>query len=209
MKINKTDDKNIFFIGDTHFYHKNVILYDDRPFKDDNGLPDIQLMNEELIKNWNRVVKKTDVVFHLGDVVFGGVEKTKEIVDQLNGEIHLIMGNHDSFKIMNKIGRFSSISDRLNLYIKTDSSKKGLLFILDHFAILSWDKQHKGSIHLHAHSHGSLMKSEIDWVREDYYKRKVIDVGCMNLNYTPISYDEVIEIMDKREIINVDHHNNK
>ncbi|SRR6266568_6227558 len=52
---------NIWIIADTHFYHENIKKYQDRP--DD--------FNEQIIKNWNRLVKYDDVVIHLGDVIFG------------------------------------------------------------------------------------------------------------------------------------------
>lgn len=78
-----------FIIADTHFGHKNIIHYENRPFIDED------VMDEVLIKNWNDTVSKEDVVYHLGDVSFRNKEKTKEIMNQLNGKKTLIMGNHD------------------------------------------------------------------------------------------------------------------
>ena len=210
IKMNKTDKKNIFFISDPHFYHSKVIIYDNRPFWDDYGKPDVLAMNEKLIENWNSVVGKDDVVFILGDIVWGGLEKHLEILYRLNGELHSVLGNHDSYKLLLKTQRFTSINHKVNLYVKTDPSKKGgQLFVLDHFANLVWDKHHRGSIHLHGHSHGSLMSSPIEYISKHYYKRRVMDVGCNNIDYTPISYDEVMEIMENKGIQPVDHHRGK
>jgi calcineurin-like phosphoesterase family protein len=80
---------SVFIISDTHFFHKNIIQYENRPFQD------VEEMNDILIKNWNNIVKKNDKVFHLGDVSFSNKEKTKEIICKLNGYKILIMGNHD------------------------------------------------------------------------------------------------------------------
>ena len=55
-------------------------------------------MNEQLIINWNNVVPKDGVVFHLGDFQFGGSALFQRIFPRLNGEIHLILGNHKIFK---------------------------------------------------------------------------------------------------------------
>lgn len=83
----------VFFISDTHFLHNNIKKYCARP---DN-------FNKLIIENWNKVVSSNDYVFHLGDVSAGlskhkdGYNKLKKIMNLLNGEKHLIRGNHDYF----------------------------------------------------------------------------------------------------------------
>lgn len=79
----------IYFISDTHFNHSNIIEYCNRPFND------IKEMNDTLINNWNSVVKKDDIVYHLGDFALADEEKLKELYSKLNGTIILIRGNHD------------------------------------------------------------------------------------------------------------------
>lgn len=82
-------NNRILLTSDTHFSHKNIIEYEDRPYKD------IEEMNESLILNWNSVVRNTDTVYHLGDFGFGNVSMFKPIVSRLNGKKKLIIGNHD------------------------------------------------------------------------------------------------------------------
>ena len=79
----------LYVTSDTHFNHKNIIKYCNRPFND------IYEMNEALINNWNSVVTQNDIIYHLGDFGFGTKEELQEIFDRLNGEKYLIMGNHD------------------------------------------------------------------------------------------------------------------
>lgn len=52
-------------------------------------------MNEKLVENWNRVVPEDGTVFHLGDFAFGGSALWNSIIPRLNGQIYLIIGNHD------------------------------------------------------------------------------------------------------------------
>ena len=47
----------IFMISDPHFWHQNIIKYENRPF--DNT----EQMNKTIIKNWNKVVERDDEVF--------------------------------------------------------------------------------------------------------------------------------------------------
>lgn len=79
----------IFLVSDTHFNHTNIIKYCDRPFKD------ITEMNNAIINNWNSIISKEDIVYHLGDFGLGNFDELKKIFDKLNGKKYLIMGNHD------------------------------------------------------------------------------------------------------------------
>jgi len=80
--------KNTYFTSDTHFGHKNIIGYTNRPYKS------VFDMDEDIIKNWNNTISKTDLVFHLGDFSF----QSDLYVHRLNGKIILIKGNHDNNK---------------------------------------------------------------------------------------------------------------
>lgn len=74
---------NIWFTSDTHFSSIRTLELSKRPFKT------VEEMDETLIKNWNSVVGKDDIVYHLGD--FGAYS----IVNKLNGKINLIFGNYE------------------------------------------------------------------------------------------------------------------
>ena len=82
----------LYLISDQHFGHKNMIDYENRPFKD------VDEMYEILIKNWNSIVTKGDTVICLGDFSFYNKEITTQIISQLKGRKELILGNHDRRK---------------------------------------------------------------------------------------------------------------
>lgn len=200
----KIETQNIHFISDFHIGHKNILKFDNRPFKD------LDEMHDSLIKNWNSVVNNTDIVFYLGDLSMRSNSMVKWFVEQLNGDIHFFMGNHDRYRDIRNLNRFVKIwgDDNVQgsgkIQVKDDTVKGGYQHIeLSHYPILSWNKHHHGAYHLHGHCHQSLTKNpDMNW----YYKRKVIDVGCNGLHYTPISYKNLKKIMDSKEIYKIDHH---
>ena len=193
----KLDHQNVWFTSDLHFCHANVIKYDGRPYKN------VEEMNESLIENWNHYIDKDDVVFYLGDLSFDRSGKqTQEIVNRLNGKIHYVLGNHDDERDIRKLGRFETISDYINLSVPDkDNTRKRQGIMMMHYPILSWDKAHHGDWHLHGHSHQSLVKQN-----PEYYKRKVLDMGCNGWDYCPVHYTDIKQIMINREIERVDHH---
>jgi calcineurin-like phosphoesterase family protein len=87
--------EKIYLVADLHFGHKNIIEYENRPFKD------IFSMDKEISSNWNAVVSNKDKIFVLGDVSFHGKERTKNIISKLNGHKILVMGNHDRGRSIN------------------------------------------------------------------------------------------------------------
>lgn len=75
--------------SDTHFNHKNIIKYCNRPFRS------LQEMHYYIIRNWNSIVKPNDLVFHLGDFAMKYGEDIKTLVNSLKGIKVIILGNHD------------------------------------------------------------------------------------------------------------------
>jgi calcineurin-like phosphoesterase family protein len=160
-----------FFTADTHFNHANIIKFCHRPFGD------VLAMNETLIDNWNRVVKPSDTVYHLGDFGFG---EFKYILDSLNGRIILLRGSHDKDTLV-YADRFERISSLLEIDLG------GHHIVLCHYCLRVWSRSHFNSWHLYGHSHGRLEPIGKSW-----------DVGVDNNNFAPVSYYQIEEIMAKR-----------
>jgi calcineurin-like phosphoesterase family protein len=80
----------IYFVGDTHFGHKNILTY-----CPGRGFDTVEAMNEGLVENWNTPVTDDDEVYHVGDVAFMNQADTKAICLRLKGHKTLILGNHD------------------------------------------------------------------------------------------------------------------
>lgn len=185
-------EKKVWFTSDSHFGHKNIIRFSNRPF--DN----VDEMNEELIKAWNRVVDYNDDVYHLGDFALTNSDKTHSILERLNGNIHLITGNHE--KSVLKSGKckekFVWIKPYHEMYVEKQ------FIVLCHYGMRVWNKSHHKSWMLYGHSHDSM---------EDKVWGRSMDVGVDSANrilaeFRPFSYSEIFRIMSKREHNPVDHH---
>ena len=81
-----------FYISDSHFYHENL-----NAKMDNRGFESVEAMNEHMIAQWNKKVRKNDEVVILGDFSIEKGEKTNEILHRLNGKKYLIIGNHDRY----------------------------------------------------------------------------------------------------------------
>jgi calcineurin-like phosphoesterase family protein len=89
-------DQKIFVVSDTHFDHANIIDFSNRPFRHRNGWRDVESMNRTLVSNWNHTVNSNDIVFFLGDFVYGrGSRSPGYWLRHLNGRKIMIRGSHD------------------------------------------------------------------------------------------------------------------
>ena len=173
----------LFFTADHHFGHDNIIKFCNRPFSD------VREMNQVLIEKWNSKIKKNDTVYHLGDFGYGYKENIASILDQLNGKIHLIVGNHEKPALQNP-NKFVWIKDYYELKVKDADCKNGYQnIVLFHYAMRVWRSDFRGSWHLYGHSHGNL---------PDLEDRLCFDIGVDCHDFYPLSYEEVKAIMQTK-----------
>lgn len=141
----------IWYTADSHFSHKNILQHEDRPFDT------VEEMNEALIDNWNRVVNSNDIVYHLGDFVFGGTTKWEAILPKLKGKIHLTRGNHDDEKALKKVSHcFETVE---NMIVRKVDKQHLFLF---HYPIEIGLTPNAYSIHGHIHSNPSSHVNQIN-----------------------------------------------
>lgn len=145
-----------------------------------------------MIENWNRVVEIGDTVYHLGDFAFKSNRGLERILDRLNGNIFLIKGNHEK-AVMGKAsirGKFGWVKDYYELKVPDEDDSQGKQKIcLFHYSQRSWNGAFRGSWHLFGHSHGKLDNEP--WGLS-------FDVGVDSHDFTPVSYEEVKEIMKNK-----------
>lgn len=164
--------ERIWFTADTHFNHANVIEYCGRPFST------VQEMNERMVENWNECVGKHDRIYILGDFAFS---HHVDLLDRLNGQKHLVLGNHDKMTTI-ALDRFESVSQ-----IK-EIGFCGRKIVMCHFPLRTWNDSQRGAVLLFGHTHGRCVTDNLSF-----------DVGVDTHGFKPYSIDEIMEMVKERE----------
>lgn len=167
----------VWFVSDLHWCHANVIKYCNRPFDS------VEEMNETLITNFNECVHPHDTVYMLGDIALTSTN-LNAILTRLNGHKHLIFGNHDKEIRKEKYKHyFAWTGDYKEIKVE------GQHIILMHYAMRTWNKQHRGAWQLYGHSHNNL--PELPTLLS-------MDVGVDANDYKPISFEQVKAHMEAK-----------
>jgi calcineurin-like phosphoesterase family protein len=180
---------NIFFTSDNHFGHKGILKH----CPDTREGATVAEMDEIMIERWNARIPPNGTVFCIGDFTFyTNKDKIVNILERLNGQIHLIKGNHCYFIDQDPalfMPYFESVQDYKR--IKIDKVKIELF----HYPIQEWRGAHKGDFHLFGHVHGSIPETK--------YRR--MDVGIdTRPGMTPYTWKEIYETLIVRAPL--EHH---
>lgn len=177
--------KKVWFSGDFHLGHANVIRYSNRPWIMVNE------MNDGLIERWNALVGKNDSVYFLGDFCLTSkIELVDEWFGRLNGQWRIIIGNHDK----GWLKKFDKLKNKDKIkWVKHYAERTFVVdgvkykFVLCHFPMLFWHNSHHGSIMLHGHSHGNA-NSHNEGLRR-------MDVGVDCNNWYPVLLENIVTMM--------------
>jgi len=161
---------NVWVTSDEHYHHANSIRYDRRPFSS------VDEMNREMVRRHNEVVGDDDLVIHAGDFSMAGRQQAQNIISRLKGTHWFLEGSHD------KWNKAQKPPQRLELAIE------GQWVIVDHYCMFTWPKSHYNSCLLFGHSHNDRI-----------YAGKQLNVGVMNNNYYPFSWQQIVDIMETRK----------
>ena len=165
-----------FYISDTHLGHKNIIKHCNRPFKT------VEEMDETIINNWNKVVKKDDEVYILGDFSYRNSTSGANYLKRLNGKKFLIIGNHD-----NVTPEMRALFEWVGVYKEVhDNGHKIVLF---HYPIVEWDGYFRDSYHFYGHIHNNF-ENDAHKIMKDI--PHAYNVGADILGFTPRTFDEIV-----------------
>ena len=225
LKFNDPNTK-VFIGSDFHFYHDKDFLYKPR------GFTNIHDHNEWIIQDVNKRIGVLDTLIFLGDFLlnapYSGVFEA--LLARINCQnIYFIWGNHNAgaweyyekfltaqFKSLDPDLCYCSLRERSEIYplkigkvtflgrnAEVEIQRQSVT--LSHFPYAIWNKSHHGTWNLCGHSHGTNPTA-----LPDYKKGKILDCGVdvakKYLDSAVFSWDNIKEIMNKKEILLLDHH---
>ena len=218
LKLTYSEESKIFVTSDSHYSHINICRgistwEGKRNTRDFNT---IEEMNNAIVNGINSVVSQNDILIHLGDWSFNGIDKAFEFRKRLLAkQVYWVRGNHDEHIFKNK-ENVQSIFDGVYTELDLDivfkfEHKKGenqtrsikQRFFCYHHPVASWREMKKGVIHLHGHNHLSNEKKIGS-------NGKYIDAGADGNNYKPYDIKWLYNFMNNRQINKLtlpeDHH---
>lgn len=196
------------YTSDLHFHHQKVAV-------EKRGFASIEEHDEIILQNWNRDVRKDDIVFICGDLAMNW----KNIEDKLSrmaGRKILITGNHDvpwagnsdGWKHVSRYlgeGLFESITG----YARRRLGKRE--FLLSHFPYrgdgegfeqdrhTQYRLRDEGMWLVHGHTHRKNRSPEIPpWLHpgpDPAWRGRQIHVGADAWDLRPATEEEVITLM--------------
>ena len=175
---NKWYRNNPWITSDSHFYHFNIVKFNNSDGSPLRPWDDYLEMTEELISNWNEVVKEDDQIIHLGDIAFGGAERFHQLMPRLNGKKVLVMGNHDTRTIPEYLMYFEDVRSLIEIPKKA---------VMSHVPLHESQLRRFGKS-IHGHLHSSKVRDS-NGKTDDRY----INVCVEQTNYYPIRLDDILE----------------
>ena len=187
-------EKKIWFTSDLHFGHQKEFLWGPR------GFTSSQEHDEAIINNWNSVVDYDDEVYVLGDLMLGDNNHGLECIKRLAGNIHIILGNHDTEP---RIELYEQCPNIVEIVHALEIKYKKYYFFLCHYPVITtnYDDQKawaKHLINLHGHTHQTNKFYCIDkgnYFAGEYaqYHPYMYCVGLDAHNNFPIEINDIIK----------------
>ena len=183
----------IYMTSDFHFNHSKEFIYGPRGFESSEE------MNAVIVQNFDKVLRPDDTLYVLGDLCLGGsseenAERNKKLIESINGNLKVILGNHDTLK---RIELYKSCRN-IEVVGYADMMKYGKYhFYLSHYPTLTsnWDADKplkKRVINVCGHSH-----TKNRW--QDWDKGPIYHVELDAHANFPVSIEQIIEELREKE----------
>lgn len=170
----------IYFTSDLHFCHDREFMFKPR------GFTNILDHDRTIIENWNAMIKDTDDVYILGDLMLSDVDTGLKYIKQLKGKLHIILGNHDT---PTKIRMYETCTNIVEICYSLVIRCGKRIFYLSHYPTLVGDIHNPNApkkiiYNLYGHTHQNT-----NFYNDIFF---MYHVGLDSHNNRPVSIDQVI-----------------
>lgn len=160
----------LWLISDTHFGHKNIVRYQQRP-------PNHEVI---MLSEWIRAVREDEQILHLGDVFMGrrgNAHRWAAVLSRLPGRKYLILGNHDSSP--------PELYEEAGFTIIEEFAWRGIAFThrpasVEYPVPSSW----RWDVNIHGHTHANPYRPEHDGTYLE--EKRYINVSIEVMNFKPV-----------------------
>lgn len=179
-------NQRTLYISDLHLFHKNVTKagknFDNRPYKN------IEEMNDDILKRWNNSVTNADHVYICGDLIWkfnnDNRDGAMKILQEMNGNLHLIVGNHDKVKSQLFKKRFEEIVFYKRIQDVLDD--KQVQVIMSHYYMPFYEEHYHDTVLIHGHSHVTE-ESELERKISKYLNNNGFPITAFNVGTVEFS----------------------
>lgn len=171
-----------FFIADTHFGHQGIVKFDHHDGTPMRPFDTWQENDLTIADRWNQKVRSRDKVYLIGDYAFSALGH--RMVKLLNGDITLVGGNHDQ----KRADHYIALGFKDVVGVKQLGG-----YWLTHMPMhiqCVMEERVTGNIHGHLHRNHVLMPG-------GQQHPKYFCVSVENINFEPISFDDIKIILDR------------
>ena len=189
----------VHFTSDLHFGHRKAAEH--------RGFSEVAVHDATLVGNWRATVAPEDDVWVLGDLAASSPTYALEILRQLPGRKHLILGNHDQPHPMHRDAH-KHLRKYLDVFDSVAQSARrrieGTEVLLSHFPYYrdrgevrhtQWRLPDEGRWLLHGHTHGTEKVTLTQTVPGWPYVSREIHVGVDAWDLTPVPLDTIAALI--------------
>lgn len=165
-----------YFIADAHLGHAGIIPYCRRPFSS------VGEQDALILKNWNETVTPEDDVYIIGDLMVPTEAGPAHYLEQLNGRLHLLIGNHDEEWYDESYRHyFVEVADALTVTLD------GRRVYLCHYPTPDF----VGDLHIFGHMHANHRDG--DFHKLLAARRFALNAAVELNDYRPVTVEEMID----------------
>lgn len=184
-KLTLGEVPHVWMCADWHFNHDREFIWGAR------GFENVEQMNNAIIQRHNQLVRPDDEVYVLGDLMLGakfGLEAGLNLIKQMNGNLHLIRGNHDTD---NRWQAYTNLPNVVALDNAIYLKYLGYHFYLSHYPTLTGNIEKESlkqmTLNIFGHTHQKMKFFE---------DRPYMYCVCMDSNFCfPTNLADIIEGM--------------